>query len=241
MLPPVAARPDLGVLAPGHKLDRVIRHIVWDWNGTLFDDQDLVVATTNFSMRAIGIERQTTYTEYRLQYRRPLREFYRIIAGRVVAEHEWVVLDTAFGEYYDSHRSEYKLHHDALAAMDAWAPRGQSLLSMYGHEKLTEHLGELGLMSRFSQIDGRPPALDLGPKSKYLAAHMMRLRAADPTLEPDQVGIVGDCVDDAEAALGNGAAAVLFSGGTTDRTVLETAGVPVVDSLIEAVSVLSTL
>jgi phosphoglycolate phosphatase-like HAD superfamily hydrolase len=224
-----------------HKLDRVIRHIVWDWNGTLFDDQDLVVATTNFSLRSIGIDRETTYAEYRLQYRRPLSEFYRLIAGRAVGDHEWVLLDAAFGQYYDSHRSEYNLHRDALAAMDAWAPRGQSLLSMYGHDKLTEHLGELGITARFSLIDGRPPALDLGPKAKYLAAHMMRLRAADPTLEPDQVAIVGDCIDDAQAALGNGATAVLFSGGTTDRAVLEAAGLPVVDTLIEAVNVLSAL
>jgi phosphoglycolate phosphatase-like HAD superfamily hydrolase len=214
---------------------------VWDWNGTLFDDQDLVVATTNFSLRSIGIDRETTYAEYRLQYRRPLSEFYRLIAGRAVGDHEWVLLDAAFGQYYDSHRSEYNLHRDALAAMDAWAPRGQSLLSMYGHDKLTEHLGELGITARFSLIDGRPPALDLGPKAKYLAAHMMRLRAADPTLEPDQVAIVGDCIDDAQAALGNGATAVLFSGGTTDRAVLEAAGLPVVDTLIEAVNVLSAL
>jgi phosphoglycolate phosphatase-like HAD superfamily hydrolase len=219
----------------------VIRHIVWDWNGTLFDDQDLVVATTNASLRAIGVERQTTYAEYRQLYRRPLSEFYRIIAGRVVGDHEWVLLDAAFGEYYDSHRAEYGLHRSALAAMDAWAPRGQSLLSMYGHDQLTALTSELGLTARFSLIDGRPPALDFGPKAKYLAAHIRRLCAADPTLGPGEVGVVGDCVDDAEAALSNGALAVLFSGGTSDRSVLEAAGVPVVDSLIEAVDVLSGL
>ena len=214
---------------------------MWDWNGTLFDDQELVVATTNVSLRAIGVERQTTWAEYRQFYRRPLAEFYQLIAGRVVGDHEWEALDAAFVAYYDSHRAEYRLHGDALAAMDSWAPRGQSLLSMYGHDKLTELTGELGLTARFSHIDGRPPALDLGPKAKYLAAHLLRLRAADPALGPEQVGIIGDCVDDAEAALSNGVAAVLFSGGSSDRSVLEGAGVPVVDSLIEAVGVLSAL
>ena len=31
-----------------------IRHVVWDWNGTLFDDQRLVTAATNASLQAVG-------------------------------------------------------------------------------------------------------------------------------------------------------------------------------------------
>jgi len=47
--------------------------------------------------------------------------------------------------------------------------------------------------------------------------------------------VIGDAVDDALAAAHVGARAVLFTGGSHSRASLEEAGVPVVDTLHEAV------
>lgn len=48
--------------------------------------------------------------------------------------------------------------------------------------------------------------------------------------------LIGDAADDARAALEVGAQAVLYSGGSHTRANLEPVGVPVVDSLAEAVA-----
>jgi phosphoglycolate phosphatase-like HAD superfamily hydrolase len=129
---------------------------------------------------------------------------------------------------------------DALSALDSWAPRSQSLLSMYDHDKLIPLVDSFGLAARLARIDGRPPALDYGPKTKYLAAHLTQLQAAYPGLVPARVALVGDCVDDAMAALEVGATAVLYTGGSSSRSNLEAAGLglPVVDSLTAAVELL---
>ena len=48
--------------------------------------------------------------------------------------------------------------------------------------------------------------------------------------------MIGDALDDAVAAAHVGARAVLYTGGSHSRASLESAGVPVVDTLAEAVA-----
>ncbi|WP_051451182.1 HAD family hydrolase [Actinospica robiniae] len=216
-----------------------IRHVVWDWNGTLFDDQRLVTAATNASLRAVGCALMDE-EHYRDLYRRPLQEFYFSLSGRPYSAAEWELIDSAFAQTYADGIGTCGLTVDALVAMDSWAPQGQSLLSMYDHDKLVPLVDSLGLGARLNRVDGRPAARDYGTKAKYLTAHLTRLQDLDPGLSVGQVALVGDCVDDALAALEVGATAVLYTGGSSSRTNLEAAklGLPIVDTLTEAVALL---
>ena len=218
-----------------------VRHIVWDWNGTLFDDQRLVLEATNASARAVGVVRDITNEEYQRGYRRPIQEFYHGLLGFYPSDEQWLVLNEAFVATYEVGKHSIGLNPEAMAAMDGWAPRSQSLLSMYGHDELIEVTGGLGLHTRLVRIDGRPPEHDFGPKDKYLARHFAQLQTHYPDLQPDEIALIGDCVDDAHAAVHLGAAAVLYTGGSSDRENLAQAGVPVVGSLLEAVSLLGDL
>lgn len=56
-------------------------------------------------------------------------------------------------------------------------------------------------------------------------------------IAPESAVVIGDAVDDAVAAAHVGARAVLYTGGSHSRSSLEAAGVPVVDTLAEAVAV----
>lgn len=216
-----------------------VRHVIWDWNGTLFDDQRLVTAATNASLRAVGCA-LLDEERYRDLYRRPLQEFYFSMVGRPYSAGEWELIDDAFAQTYAAGIATCGLAVDALVAMDSWAPHGQSLLSMYDHDKLVPLVDSLGLGTRLNRVDGRPPARDYGPKAKYLATHLTHLQERDPSLLVDQIALVGDCVDDALAALEVGATAVLYTGGSSSRTNLEAAGLglPIVDTLTEAVALL---
>ena len=216
-----------------------IRHIVWDWNGTLFDDQPLVTRSTNASLSAVGFA-VLAADQYQDLYRRPLQDFYLAMVGREFSAPEWELVEAAFSSTYSEGMHTCGLTADALAALDSWAPRPQSLLSMYDHDRLVPLVDAFGLGARLARVDGRPPALDYGPKTKYLAAHLTHLQAGDPDLVASEVALVGDCVDDAMAALEVGATAVLYTGGSSSRRNLEAAGlgVPVVDSLTEAVALL---
>jgi phosphoglycolate phosphatase-like HAD superfamily hydrolase len=64
---------------------------------------------------------------------------------------------------------------------------------------------------------------------------MVRHLAALEDVEARRVVVIGDAADDALAAEHVGARAVLYTGGSHSRASLEEVGVPVVDTLEEAV------
>jgi phosphoglycolate phosphatase-like HAD superfamily hydrolase len=118
--------------------------------------------------------------------------------------------------------------------LTGWTSAGhsQSILSMYGHQELLPLVRGLGIETHFIRVDGRT-----GPSGGSKAEHMVRhLGALAGTVNPERTVVIGDAADDAVAARHAGARAVLYTGGSHSRASLEAAGVPVVDTLREAVA-----
>ncbi|WP_093800603.1 HAD family hydrolase [Streptomyces sp. Wb2n-11] len=207
-------------------------HLVWDWNGTLLDDISAVIGATNAAFAEIGIE-PITLERYRELYCVPIPRFYERLMGRLPTDAEWLVMDEAFHRHYTELRVVCALTHGVEELLVEWQSTGrsQSLLSMYGHEQLLPVVRGYGIERHFVRVDGRT-----GPSGGSKAAHMARHVAALGGVTPRQVVVIGDAVDDAVAAAHVGARAVLYTGGSHSRASLEPAGVPVVDSLAEAVA-----
>jgi phosphoglycolate phosphatase-like HAD superfamily hydrolase len=217
-----------------------VRHIVWDWNGTLFDDFPLVVEATDESLRTLGLP-GVTAASYRRHYCRPLTEFYTRIVGRPLDEREWHAVDAAFHALYEARMRECGLAADALSALTAWpvAGRSQSLLSMWSHAKLIAFTAELGVVDHFTRIDGNVNG-DEGSKRDSLLRHLAALRASGIALRPRQVALIGDSLDDAHAAAAVGARCVLVATGNLVATPAhpDAGGVPVVEDITAAVRLL---
>ncbi|WP_407552633.1 HAD family hydrolase [Streptomyces sp. Pv4-95] len=208
-------------------------HIVWDWNGTLFHDIEAVIGATNAAFAEIGLD-AITLERYRELYCVPVPRFYERLMGRMPTEAEWLVMDEAFHRHYTEHRVGCGLAEGVDRLLEAWhtAGRSQSILSMYGHDDLIPLVRGLGIESFFLRVQGRT-----GPSGGSKSAHMVRHLATLESVDPGRTVVIGDAVDDAVAARDAGAYAVLYTGGSHSRRSLETAGVPVVDSLAEAVDV----
>jgi phosphoglycolate phosphatase-like HAD superfamily hydrolase len=204
-------------------------HLVWDWNGTLLDDLTLVVTATNASLAAIGGP-AITAEEHRRDFRRPIAAYYAWVLGRPVDEEEFAALDKAFHQVYNEGLAACALSADALDALAAWAGT-QSLLSMWFHDELVPTIARYGLDRYFLRVDGLRASVGGGPKAPHLAAHLDRIGVAG-----QDCVLIGDSVDDAEAAVALGARVVLYSGGFTGADRLRATGHPVARSLAEAVS-----
>ncbi|WP_405808055.1 HAD hydrolase-like protein [Streptomyces sp. NBC_00210] len=207
-------------------------HLVWDWNGTLLDDVTAVIGATNAAFAEIGLE-PITLERYRELYCVPVPLFYERLMGRLPSDEEWAVMDEIFHRHYSEQRIGCGLTEGVEELLREWglAGRSQSLLSMYGHEELVPVVRGYGIESHFIRIDGRT-----GPSGGGKALHMERhLVALGGAAAPEHTVVIGDAVDDAVAAAHVGARAVLYTGGSHSRASLETVGVPVVDTLEEAV------
>jgi phosphoglycolate phosphatase-like HAD superfamily hydrolase len=210
-------------------------HIVWDWNGTLFHDNEAIIGATNAAFADLGLE-PITLEQYRALYCVPVPKFYERLLGRMPTAAEWQVMDETFHRYYTEHRVRCRLAEGASRLLAEWrsAGRSQSLLSMYGHDELVPLVRGFGIEEHFLRVDGRT-----GPSGGSKAEHMVRhleVLALDG-VEPARTVVIGDAADDAVAAEHAGARAVLYTGGSHSRASLEAVGVPVVDSLAEAVGV----
>jgi phosphoglycolate phosphatase-like HAD superfamily hydrolase len=212
-----------------NSLSRV--HLVWDWNGTLLDDLPLVVAATNASIAAYGVP-PTTAEEHRRDFRRPISEYYATLLGRAVDEEEYARLDKAFHVAYDAGLAACALTSDALAALGAWSGT-QSLLSMWFHTELVPAVTRYGIDTYFHRVDGLRATIGGGSKTPHLVAHLEALGLTGP----DCV-LIGDSVDDAEAARAVGARCVLYAGGFTGPERLRATGEPVARSLLEALKLI---
>ncbi|MFI8998946.1 HAD family hydrolase [Streptomyces sp. NPDC053542] len=208
-------------------------HIVWDWNGTLFHDIDAVIGATNAAFGEIGLP-PITLERYRELYCVPIPRFYERLMGRLPTDAEWVVMDEAFHRHYTLRREACALAEGVEMLLESWgtAGRSQSILSMYGHDELLPLVRDFGIESHFIRVDGRTGPSG-GSKSAHMVRHLTALEGA--RVEPGRTVVIGDAVDDAVAARDAGAHAVLYTGGSHSRASLLEAGVPVVDSLAEAV------
>ncbi|MGG7573494.1 HAD family hydrolase [Streptomyces sirii] len=212
-------------------------HIVWDWNGTLFHDIDAVIGATNSAFEEIGLA-PITLEMYRELYCVPIPRFYERLMGRLPTDTEWLVMDEAFHRHYSEHRLGCGLAEGVDLLLAEWqaAGRSQSILSMFGHDELIPLVRGFGIESRFVLVEGRT-----GPSGGTKSAQMARHFAALEQVDPQRTVVIGDAVDDAVAARDAGAYAVLYTGGSHSRGSLQAAGVPVVDSLAEAVDLAETL
>lgn len=206
-------------------------HIVWDWNGTLFHDNDAIIGATNAAFVELGLE-PITLERYRALYCVPVPKFYERLLGRLPTDAEWQVMDEVFHRYYAEHRVRCGLTTGAAELLAGWssAGRSQSLLSMYVHDELVPLVRGFGIEPYFVRVDGRT-----GPSGGSKAEHMVRHLETLAEVEVERTVVIGDAADDAVAALHVGARAVLYTGGSHSRASLEGVGVPVVDTLQEAV------
>ncbi|MFJ8897684.1 HAD family hydrolase [Streptomyces sp. NPDC102359] len=208
-------------------------HIVWDWNGTLFHDVDAVIGATNAAFAELGLA-PITLERYRELYCVPVPKFYERLMGRLPSEAEWELMDAIFHRHYTDHRVRCGLADGVEDLLRTWASAGrsQSILSMYGHDDLVPLVRDFGIASHFIRVDGRT-----GPSGGSKAEHMVRhLSALGDVVDPRRTVVIGDAADDALAARHVGARAVLYTGGSHGRASLEAVGVPVVDTLSEAVA-----
>ncbi|MFD1149108.1 HAD family hydrolase [Saccharothrix hoggarensis] len=204
-------------------------HVVWDWNGTLFADNDAVLAAVNRVCADFG-HAAITLEHWRDTFSRPIKDCYERMFGQPLTAADWLRIDDV---YHDEYRGSMDRCGLAAGVPDHLRQlrHSQSLLSMWFHDELVPLITRFGLGELFTRVDGLKTAADGGSKAEHLAAHLEALR-----LRPNDVVLIGDVVDDADAARHVGAHVVLVATGTSSRTVLERAGVPVADSIPEALT-----
>lgn len=204
-----------------------MKHIIWDFNGTLLADAQLSVDADNHVFDTLGLPR-ITLEDYRRHMTMPVREFY-VALGVDLDAYPYETICRLWLEVFNREAVGAGLVPGALDCVRAMQAMGygQSILSASYAPSLRHQCDALGLTPYMLAVDG----LDnehAERKTDIGRAQMERLglRGRDVTL-------VGDMLTDAELAQALGIGCVLVPWGHNDLARLEASGCPVAHSFAE--------
>ena len=208
-------------------------HMIWDWNGTLFNDVEWCLSILNTMLSKRGIKTVRDVREYRCVFQFPIIEYYKNVGFDLYAE-PFEELAVEFIELYHSNNSgNCKLFPHTEDVLEAVRERGltQAILSASKTNLLLSQINEFDIQSYFKEICG---ITDIYAKSKidagldYIASN-----------EISKALLIGDTVHDFEAANALDVDCLLIAAGHQNREKLLVCGVPVLDNITQVTEHLS--
>ncbi|MCC6954567.1 MAG: HAD family hydrolase [Deltaproteobacteria bacterium] len=207
----------------------LIRHVIWDWNGTLLNDAEHALKALNRSLCARDLP-ALTLERYREIYEHPVRLIYER-AGVDLSKESLSVLTDEWHVQYTAGLDEVELHEDALATLQLLREEQvtQTILSTLPHDLLGESVRKRGIGQFFARIQGLDDRLARSKAPNGLAL-LSQVGAS-----PASTIMIGDSSHDAEVAELIGAQCILVARGLESEERLKRHGLPVCRNFEQAV------
>jgi phosphoglycolate phosphatase len=205
-----------------------ITNLIWDWNGTLFDDRELCVEVIREMLARRGLP-ALSYERYLDIFTFPVRDYYRA-AGFDYARDSFEELSVEFISAYESRRHHCPLQPGARAVLERLGAGGRRMFMLSANNRSTLHelVRSFALDGFFDHLMGLD---NIYAHGKLELGRELMARIPDP---PASTLLVGDTLHDVEVARDLGIHCLLVAHGHQSRPRLEASGAPVVDNLEEA-------
>lgn len=208
----------------------MIKHqnIIWDWNGTLFNDAELCMDIMNVLLRAYG-RTEISFERYRSIFTFPLIHYYKA-AGHDISNGNFEKVGAEFIDHYEKRKYEAELHHGVKEILELFQSKGkkQYMLSAYTHEHLEKLLEHYGIADYFENIQGND---NIYADGKMNLAKQMIEKIGDR----NSIIMIGDTLHDYEIAEEFGVrCCISTSGHQSEERFVNTSAelVPSISSLI---------
>ncbi len=202
-----------------------LKTVIWDFNGTLIDDVEMVVRTVNEQLAKRG-RSELTVARYRDVFGFPVESYYRRIGldpgSGAIAE-----LSEEFREVYVPNLARCRLRGGVEAVLGACGDAGlrQFVLSAMEETALRAAIDELRIGPYFEAVYG---LAHWAGDSKAQRAHQLVVEFG---IDTDTALWIGDTEHDAEVAEAESIAPVLVGGGHQSTARLRATGHPVFDDI----------
>lgn len=198
-----------------------MKHIIWDFNGTLLNDTQLSLDVDNNVFEKLGIP-AITLDDYRNNMTMPVRDFYSAV-GVDYSVHSYETIARLWLDEFNQKAIGVGLVSGALDAIRFFHSQGrsQSVLSASYEPSLRKQCEALGLTPYMTDISG------LEDESASKKTEIGRRQLRELGLEGRNVVLIGDMLTDAHLAEDLGADCILVSWGHNDLKRLLSSGLPV--------------
>ncbi|MBR5303104.1 MAG: HAD family hydrolase [Clostridia bacterium] len=212
-----------------------MKHIIWDFNGTLLADAQLGVDCDNYVFDTLGLKR-ITIEDYRAHMTMPVRDFYTAL-GVDLNVYKYETISRLWLDRFNRHAVAVGLVDGAMQSILRLREKGftQSILSASYEKSLMEQCEGLGLVAHMHMISG------LGDESAQKKTDIGRQQLERLGLRGEDCVLVGDMVADSELADALGTGCVLVCWGHNSEQRLQRTGRRVVRSFEELEDTLISL
>lgn len=201
------------------------KHIVWDWNGTLFNDVQLSIDIINDILLTMKLNRLSVPV-YKSIFTFPIKDYYAK-TGIDFNKYSFEIIGRQWVDDYEIRRFEGKLYDGAEEMLQYISAKGQkqSILSAYSQNTLVEIVRHFNLHDYFSHLVGLN---NIYADSKIeLGKEFIKKIECEKT----KVLLIGDTVHDFEVAREIGINCILIADGHQSEEVLLSCGVPVLKNI----------
>jgi phosphoglycolate phosphatase len=193
----------------------MVRHIIWDWNGTLLNDVEACVGAINRMLDVRQLPCIDTKT-YRKIFDFPVISYYSQL-GFDLEHEDWDAVAIEFHNHYGELAQSACLRDGVDASLDALGKTvdGMSILSACEQTILEQMLTDYGIRHHFSHVSGLD---NLHAASKLDNGKRL---IQDIGLPTDEIMLIGDTNHDHEVASALGVRCILLTGGHQDESRLQ--------------------
>ena len=219
-----AQRSESRVVPIPHTTER-LETIIWDFNGTLIDDVDLVVRSVNVQLAKRGLP-ELTAKRYRGVFGFPVEAYYRRIGLDPEVE-SMSELSAEFHDAYSPGLMDCPLHHGVLDVLVQFRESGirQFVLSAMEERLLHSALELLEIAGFFDAVYG------LAHSEADSKISRGRELLAKYRIRPETALLIGDTDHDAEVADALGVSVILIAQGHQSEAKLQRTGHPIYRSV----------
>ena len=202
-----------------------IKHIIWDWNGTLLDDAQACVDAINILLKDHQLS-PITRMQYLEVFDFPVRNYY-IKLGFDFSKVDWTELALEYHRTYAITSATTRLRKGTRTALTTLRAKGlgMSILSACELKILKRMIRERNILSYFDHIYGLD---DLYASSKVDLGHAL---FSNTGLTKKGALLIGDTTHDYEVAKAMGIPCLMMAGGHQSDRKLATLDCPMVPDL----------
>lgn len=205
------------------------KHIIWDWNGTLLDDVNIVVNVMNNLLERRNLP-LLDIEKYKDIFTFPVKEYYAQL-GFDFNVQSFEELAYEFISEFSSEKYQFRLHPGAEEVLSLINRIGisQSILSASQEQDLTAVINDMNIREYFVRV--------VGLNNHYAISKVERGidLLTDLGFEPKDVLLIGDTIHDCEVAKEMGCDCLLICNGHQSYQRISNCRAAIVNTVIDVV------
>jgi len=211
----------------------MIKHIFWDWNGTLINDASYCASIINRILSDHDLS-PISYNQYRQTFGFPVKSFYKTLGLSSIGV-SFEETSSDFIKYYQEGWKSCSLQEGVLETLEEISKFGvdQSIITAGKENLLSEYVNYFDLAQYFNGLVGVSHIHASGKEARATEY------AKSLELKSGEVLMIGDTIHDHEVGIALGAKVLLVKNGHQEPERLKKLGSKIIGSVNEVLNFLS--